>query len=164
MEKLQLRNVKTETIVFALLALALGLVIAYWGSKGNLALKISGAKFDPKTSSILLYIISLGPAITAINLFIKYFSVARYGEFAVILDNHSITYPHGEMFKGFKPVQIEKSKISQVFLVDKGKQSFEIRLANAENQYVGSISGDLCPHKTMPPKDLANKIQQWANS
>lgn len=164
MEKIELRNLKSESIIIGILALGLGVLMVYWGSKGDIELRISGAHMDKATSSILLYLISLGPLLTGIALIMKFLSIQRYGEFVIMIDDNKITYPDNKLFRGYKPVIVNKSNISVVQFVDKGKQKYEVRLLNASNQLTGIISGDICHPKILSVQDLANKLNIWAQS
>lgn len=162
MEKIVLKNLKSEVIV-GILAFVLGGVILYWGLQGDMKLSISGAKLDESTSSVLLCLISIGPFVTGINFILKFFSILRYGEFVINMTNDSITYPENAFFRGYKAITIQKNLLSQVQLAKTGPHEYQIYLKNNQGHIVGIIEGELAPYKTLKPEELAGKIQSWLN-
>ncbi len=163
MEKITLRNFKGE-VILGILAIILGIVILYWGLAGDMKLKISGASLDKSTSAILLCLISVGPILVGINYIMKYISILRYGEFVIDLTKEGITFPEGALFRGFKPVTIQKNLLTRVELAQVATHEYKIYLKNTQGHILGIIEGELSPHKTLPVKDLAIKIQNWLNT
>lgn len=163
MKTYNLRNYTAE-IVIGILSLALCLLLCYWGTKGDIILQISGAKLDAQTSSILFFVIAIGPLLTGINLLIKGISSKTMKEFAIKTDNSTLSFPVSKTFKGFKLQTINKSEITKVALSDRGKGIFDIHIFGNNNLLTGVIKGEFFSNKTIKPAELANEIVNWANS
>lgn len=163
MEKIKLENYKS-TLIISILLLLLGFVILYWGLFTDIKIKISGAKFDRTSSSILLFLISLGPILSGINYLIKYRSVLKYGEFVIVIHHNGISYPEDHFFKGFKKVFLDKESISFAELENIGQHKYQINLKNENGLVVGKISGDLPHRKSISTVDFTNKLNQWLHS
>lgn len=163
MKTYNLRNYTAE-IVVGILSLALCLLLCYWGTKGDIVLQISGAKLDAQTSSILLFVIAIGPLLTGINLLIKGISSKTMKEFLIKTDSYSLSFPVSKTFTSFKQLTINKSEITRVALTDRGKGIFDIQIFGNNNLLTGVIKGDLFSNKTIKPAELANEIVNWVNS
>ena len=160
MKKIEIRNPKTESVIAFIFCFLLGGLLIYWATYAELKLQVSGAKLDKATSQILLYIIAVGPILGGVNYFLKYLSIIKYGEFAIVLDTDKITYPDYSMFSGFKKASIEKNKILFSDVVNMGKGEFYICLRNFESKAIANISSDICTKK-LKPNDLADQINTW---
>ena len=162
---IQLRNVKTENLVFGILSFGLAAVLLYMAFFVDLKLRISGAKLDPSTSAGLLMVIGIFPILSGINLILRYFSLNKYGDFVLEMTADSITFPYNNgMFKGYSKWTVQKSAIDHVLVMDEGKGNHTIYLYDFERNSKGSIPGSLVPHKQMKPDDLAQQIHDWLHS
>ncbi len=162
MEKITLRSYKSQFLIFGIAALVLASALIYWALTRDGILKVYGARLDASTSKVLLIIISLGPLIASINQFILYFSYMKYGEFVIHLGADQMDYPQKKSFKGFSKVVKNRADISDVKLIDLGKQQFAIHLYNADKNLMGVIPGEYAPYKTMKPHELCAVIHKWA--
>ncbi len=160
MKTLKLRNYKTESIILGLGALALGATILYWASRGDMTLRISGAKLDKATSAGLMYIIALGPILTGINLIIKYFSLLVYGEFTMTMETDKFVYPAYKMFRGFKKKEIEKSKMASARLYLANNKPFSFYFVNKENITMDVIETEIL-HPSVVPIQAVEQINTW---
>ena len=160
MENIKLRNYKAESGVLGLLSLILAVVIFYWAMQGHMTLRISGAKLDAATSSVLLYIIGIGPLLTGINLLIKFVTVILYGEFNMVIEKDQFVYPRYGMFKGFRKGQIEKSSIGQIKLILENKKPLSICFVDHNNKTIDYFETEIL-HPSVNAESLAKELNDW---
>lgn len=164
MQKIKLKNYKSQFLIFGFGALGLSILLVYWGLTMDGVLKISGVRLDAQTSKILLLLIAIGPFAACINQFILLFSFLKYGDFVINLDQDKMDYPLKESFKGFTKVSVKRSNISGTKFIDMGKQEYHLQLLNKNNQTFASIPGEYAPYKDMKPKEMFAIIHAWATS
>ncbi len=160
MKEIKLRNYKTESLVVVLGAFVLGTLILFWASQNNMTLRVSGAKLDRATSTDLLYIISIGPIITGIDLLIKYFSLLRYGEFTMIMEVDKFVYPEYKIFRGFKRKETDKNRMSYAKLYLVNNKPFLFYFVNKENIRMNVIETEIM-HPSVVLDEAVEKINAW---
>lgn len=167
MEKIELRNLKRESLIISAIVFILGVVIFSWAMQGGFELRIYGAWLDADTSQIMLFIIALFPIIYGVMRLSDYYFLNKMEEeFVITIGPDIISYPApAGRFKGFQIVEIHKDHILYVKAFNPGENKYEIQLRNHDHDVMAAIPyHELCDARNISEKELEKKINDWLDN